>query len=68
MGSFLDLMVRLADESDPDIGVVDHIDDGRWIICGQDIFPIQIELLQGGRVSCSMAQPYERPLSLCFCR
>ena len=40
-------MVRLADESDPDIGMVDHIDDNRWIIGGQDIFSVQIELLQG---------------------
>ena len=47
MGSFVDLMVRLEDESDPDIGIVDHIDDNRWIIGGQDIFPVQIELLQG---------------------
>ena len=40
MGSFVDLMVRLEDESDPDIGMVDHIDDNRWIIGGQDIFPV----------------------------
>ena len=45
MGSFVDLMVRLEDESDPDIGMVHHIDDNRWIIGGQDIFPVQIELL-----------------------
>ena len=48
MGSLVDLMVHLEDERDPDIGLVDHIDDNRWIIGGQDIFPIQIELLQGG--------------------
>ena len=39
MGSLVDLMVRLEDESDPDIGMVDHVDDNRWIIGGQDIFP-----------------------------
>ncbi len=48
MGSLVDLMVRLEDESDPDIGMVDHVDDNRWIIGGQDIFPVQIEMLQGG--------------------
>ena len=47
MGSFVDLMVRLEDESNPDIGTVDHVDDNRWIIGGQDLFPVQIELLQG---------------------
>ena len=48
MGPLVDLMNRLQIENDPDIGMVDHIDDHRWIGGGHDIFPIQIEMLQGG--------------------
>ena len=49
MGSLVDLMNGLAAEDDPDIGIVDHVEDHRWIIGDQDVFPVQIELLEGGQ-------------------
>ena len=67
MGSLVDLMVRLEDERDPDIGIVDHIDDNRWIIGGQDIFPSKLNCCKAGRIFCSMVLPCGRQQNLFFC-
>ena len=46
MAALVDLLVRLDEEKDQDIGFVDRVEDHRWIIGDHDVFPIQIERLE----------------------
>ena len=43
------LMKRLCNSEDDDIGMVNHVEDQRWIVGDHDLFPIHVEELVNGQ-------------------
>jgi len=43
------LMQRLCNSEDDDIGMVNHVEDQRWIVGDHDLFPIHVEELVNGQ-------------------